>query len=41
MSNTDLFDLELNDPANVTLETSDHSDEEPVDIHEDLVQVNC
>lgn len=38
MSNADLFDLELNDPGNETLLADDQSDEEQVEIHEELVQ---
>jgi len=39
MSNNDVFDMELNDTANDTLQNSDQSDEEPIQICDDLVKV--
>ena len=39
MSNADLFDLELNDPSNDTLQSEDKSDDDHIEIDEDRVQV--
>ena len=39
MSNADLFDLELNDPSNDSLQSEDKSDDDHIEVDEERVQV--